>query len=375
MNTLLDSDPANIVVVDDELDNLRLLINFLSKQGYVVRPIANSNSAMEAIRAQYPDLILLDIMMPHPDGYEICRQLKADEKTCEIPVIFISALDEVLDKVKAFNIGGADYITKPFQTEELLARIQHQLTIKQQKAQLQQLNQELKRTNAELERFSSIAAHDLQAPLQGIVSSAELLKLKYENNLNEDAIARLNRIIANSLKMKELIQDLLTYAKVGVKTEKFENINCQTVVTEALANLNDAILCKNAEITFGDLPILKGDRTLLIQLFQNLIGNSIKFSHPEVKPIINISAARHDDGKWLIEVSDNGIGIEEKDFERVFEAFQRLDSAINYPGTGIGMTICKKIVEAHNGRIWIKSQLGVGTTFYLTLPSALVENR
>jgi two-component system sensor histidine kinase/response regulator len=352
------------------LVNLHLLTHVLSVKGYSVRPLPNSNLIMGAVQAKSPDLILLDIMMPHPNGYEVCTQLKANEATREIPVIFLSALDEALDKVKAFNIGGADYITKPFQTEELLARIQHQLTIKQQKAQLQQLNEELKRTNAELERFSSIAAHDLQSPLQVIVGSAELLKFKYNTNFDEDAINRINRIIKGSMRMKELIHDLLTYAKVGTQTQKFASVDCQAVLAEVVANLSEVIASSGAKITYLDLPTLRGERTQLIQLFQNLIGNSIKFSCPEVKPIINISAAQQDDGQWLIEVSDNGIGIEEKDFERIFEAFQRLDNAKNYPGTGIGMSICKKIVEAHNGRIWIKSQLGVGTIFYLTLPSS-----
>lgn len=366
---------GNILVVDDQPNNLRVLSSMLTKQGYHVRKALNGQIALTACQTALPDLILLDIMMPDMDGYEVCQRLKADEKTRDVPVIFISALDDVLDKVKAFSAGGIDYITKPFQIEEVLVRVTNQLTIQQlhrqlteQNAQLQKLNEELTRSNAELEQFAYIASHDLQSPLQAIVGYARILGWKYEKNLDDDAKRYIERIMNAGWRMTQLIEDLLAYSRVGTRTQEFKPTDCNTVLEEALGNLREEISSCGANITYSDLPAVMADRTQLMRLFQNLVSNAIKFRRPEVPPTIEITAQPKNNDEWLIEVRDNGIGIEPENFERIFEIFQRLHSYNDYPGTGIGMTICKKIVERHGGRIWVESQIGVGTTFYFTIP-------
>lgn len=395
---------GTILVVDDTPDNLRVLSSMLTKRGYTVRKALNGQRALNACETVLPDLILLDIMMPDMDGYEVCQRLKASETTREVPVIFLSALDSGPDKVKAFSAGGADYITKPFQVEEVIARIANQLTVRQlqrqlaeknarlellneeltrsnaelkqlhvqlaaQNGQFQQLNLELTRSNAELEQFASIASHDLQSPLQVIVGNADLLSWKYEALLGEDAERYIREIVRAGLRMKQLIQDLLAYSRVGSGTPKFEPADCQTLLKQALANLRSEISSSGACITHLELPKVMGNGTQLIQLFQNLISNGIKFRRPSVPPQIEISARAQNGGEWLIAVRDNGIGIESQHFQHIFEAFQRLHSGDKYPGTGLGMAICKKIVDRHGGRIWVESQLGVGTTIYFTIPS------
>ena len=369
----VDISKKDILIVDDMSDNLRVLSSMLTKQGYNVRKALNGQMALTACQTILPDLILLDIMMPGMDGYEVCQNLKADDKTRAVPVIFISALDEVFDKVKAFNAGGVDYITKPFQIEEVLARIGNQLTIQQllhslteQNGQLEQLNEELGRSNVELEQFAYIASHDLQSPLQTIITSADLLRLKYSLDANADRYV--NQIVDASMRMSQLIQDLLAYSRAGTDTIEFQPTDCKVVLEEALANLDEAISSSGASITYGELPTVMAEGTQLMRLFQNLISNAIKFRHPSIPPKIKITAEAQNDGKWIIAVRDNGIGIEPQHFERIFEIFQRLHSSKQYPGTGIGMSICKKIVERHGGRIWLESQLGVGTSFYFTIP-------
>ncbi|HEY9850260.1 MAG TPA: response regulator [Leptolyngbyaceae cyanobacterium] len=363
-----------ILLVDDKPENLRVLSQILTHHGYDVRKSSDGQTAITACKKILPDLILLDIMMPNLDGYQVCKHLKANEETRNIPIIFISALEDVGNKIEAFKVGGVDYITKPFQVEEVVARVTNQLTIRhlhyklaEKNAQLEKLNEELKKSNAELEQFAYTASHDLKSPLQAILGYAHGLNWKYEQQLDIEGKRYIEQIIHSAWRMKRLIDDLLEYSKVGTHYEEFELVDCLSVLEEALANLEEDISASHARITHSELPKVMGDRTQLMQLFQNLISNAIKFRRPEVTPEIFISANQKDKSEWLFAVRDNGIGMESHDFDRIFQIFQRLHSYKEYPGTGIGMTICKKIVERHGGRIWLESQVGVGTIFYFTI--------
>ncbi|MCT7963339.1 response regulator [Laspinema sp. D1] len=367
-----------ILIVDDQPDNLRVLSSMLVLKGYNVRKALTGEMALATCEKVVPDLILLDIMMPDLTGYEVCEFLQSNPLTSQVPVIFLSALDDITAKVKAFSSGGADYITKPFQTEEVLARIHKQLTIErlqrqllQKNQELQTLNEELQRSNAELEQFAAIASHDLQSPLQLIMGYADMLLWKYDTLLDEKGEHYLSEISKATQRMNQLIHDLLSYSRVRVGTAELETIDCEEVLTEALANLQDDINGSGACITHDPLPIVLGDRTQLIQLFQNILSNAIKFRRPQVTPEINISLTLHRENFAEFSIQDNGIGIAEEDYPLVFEIFKRIHAYHKYPGTGIGMSLCKKIVEVHGGRIWLNSQLDTGTTFFftLTLPS------
>lgn len=367
--------PRHILIVDDTPDNLRLLSKTLSEQGYEVQCAINGKLALMAVNHKTPDLILLDIKMPEMDGYEVCEKLKSKPETAEIPVIFLSALDDVLDKVKAFKIGGIDYITKPFQVEEVFARIENQLTIRSlqkelhnKNLKLQKLNQELQRSNQELEEFTYVVSHDLQQPLQTITGFAELLlALKSEINLEQEADEYVTPILDQGIRMQELIKDLLEYSRAGTKKRNFEATDCQEILRKSLAHLHGAIQDSRAMITSETLPTVMADRIQIGQLFQNLIGNGIKYQRSNVEPKIVI-AVEEKPQEWLFKVEDNGIGIKPENFERVFQVFQRLHTNQEYPGTGVGLAICKKIIDRHQGKIWIESQWGIGTTFYFTIP-------
>lgn len=359
MNQKLELQGKDILIVDDTPDNLRVLSSILAGRGCKVRKALSGKMALTICETTLPDLILLDVMMPEMDGYETCLRLKARERTCNIPVIFISALNDAMDKVKAFEVGGADYITKPFQVEEVIARIAHQLTITQ-------LTEELKRSNAELEQFASIVSHDLQSPLAGMVTLVEFMQGEYDSVLDEDGKNFLEEIATTGNRMSRLIKDLLAYSRINAKPLEFESVNCNLILDEARANLFFDVSGCGAKIVSGELPIVKGDRTQLLQLFQNLISNAIKFRRPEVPPEIDISARLKED-QWLIAIRDNGIGIPPDKGDRIFEAFHRLHTSEEYPGHGIGLTTCQKIVQRHGGKIWIESQPGEGTTFFFTI--------
>jgi light-regulated signal transduction histidine kinase (bacteriophytochrome) len=358
---------ADILIVDDTPDNLRVLSAMLTNRGYEVRKALNGQRAIASVKSEPPDLILLDIKMPEMDGYEVCKQLKASPQTSEVPIIFISALDDALDKVKAFAAGGVDYVTKPFQEAEVMARIEHQIRIQRLQNQLIQQNEELLRSNRELEQFAYVVSHDLQQPLQSVTGFVKLLQIKYDSTLDEVAQDYLNRIHDTGSRMQRLIQDLLAYAQIGKQGDDLEDIDCNHILSQVLDNLREAIANKQAIITHDQLPQVKGDETQLIQLFQNLVSNGLKFIPVDTIPTIHISVTpqKH---YWQIGVRDNGIGIQSEHLEKIFEIFQRIHSTQKYPGTGIGLATCKKIVERHYGQIWVESEFGVGTTFFFTLP-------
>lgn len=355
----------NILLVDDTPGNLRVLSAMLTKQGYDVRKALNGQRAIASVQTNPPDLILLDIKMPGMDGYSVCEQLKADPTTCDVPIIFISALDDALDKVKAFAVGGVDYVTKPFQEIEVLARIEHQLCIKRLKQQLVEHNQELARSNRELEQFARVVSHDLQQPLQSMTGFAKLILMQYQDKLDPPALDHLNRIHSSGSRMQRLIQDLLAYSKLGSRGQDIQVVDFNTVLQQALDNLHSTIA--PSQITVDSLlPNVMGYETQLVQLVQNLIGNAAKFVAPEVAPKVKLSVVQQGD-RWLFEIRDNGIGIEPQNLEKIFDIFHRTRAAKPYPGTGIGLATCKKIVENHGGRLWATSQPGEGTAFYFTI--------
>ncbi|HLI27393.1 MAG TPA: PAS domain S-box protein [Chloroflexota bacterium] len=239
--------------------------------------------------------------------------------------------------------------------------------LKQTAAALAQQTVELARSNAELQQFAYVASHDLQEPLRMVASYTQLLARRYRGQLGPEADEFIAFAVDGAQRMQRLINDLLAYSRVGTQGRPLEPVDCGRVVDQVLADLGAAIAESGAVITREPLPVVRADPSQLGQVFQNLLSNAIKF-HGTAPPRIHVGAAREGD-EWRLWVRDNGIGIAPEYAERIFVIFQRLHTQQEYPGTGIGLAICKKIVERHGGRIWVESAPGAGATFYFTLPA------
>jgi PAS domain S-box len=238
-------------------------------------------------------------------------------------------------------------------------------------SQRKKLEDELRRSNEELEQFAYVASHDLQEPLRTISSFTQLLERRYHNKLDEDADEFMEYVVEAAQRMQQMILDLLEYSRVVTKGGFFKDVNTDESLDKALFNLKGTIENTNATVTHDDLPILIGDESQLIKVFQNLISNAIKFKKPEISPKIHISASLDDKrDEYVFSVSDNGIGMDPQYAERIFTIFQRLHTLDEYQGSGIGLSITKRIIERHGGRVWVKSSIGNGSTFYFTIPTS-----
>jgi PAS domain S-box-containing protein len=237
---------------------------------------------------------------------------------------------------------------------------------KQAEEALKQTAARLELSNTELEQFAFVASHDLQEPLRMVTSYVQLLARRYRDKLDADADKFIGNAVDGATRMHRIINDLLAYSRVSRKGEPFTAVECSTAYEQAISNLQASIEESGATVTRDDLPSVMGDTSQLTQLFQNLIGNAIKFRKEE-PPRVHVSAV-HDDQRWTLSVKDNGIGIDPQYAERIFVIFQRLHTREAYPGTGIGLALCKTIAERHGGRIWVDSEIGKGATFHFTLP-------
>jgi light-regulated signal transduction histidine kinase (bacteriophytochrome) len=237
-----------------------------------------------------------------------------------------------------------------------------------EKRKVEAANQELARSNAELEQFAYVASHDLQEPLRMVSSYTQLLEHRYGDTLDDKAKKYIFYAVDGARRMQGLINDLLVYSRVGTRAQPLERTDSHAALGEAIHNLSSALAESGALVTNGDLPIVAADRSQLVQLFQNLLGNAVKFHGPD-SPRIYVSAEPRGD-EWVFCVRDNGIGIEAQHFDRIFVIFQRLHTREEFPGTGIGLALCKRVVERHGGRIWVESEPGVGSSFYFSLRGA-----
>jgi signal transduction histidine kinase len=225
---------------------------------------------------------------------------------------------------------------------------------------------ELAHSNADLKAFAHVVSHDLKEPLRVITGFLALLEKRYKDKLDKDGMEYIKFTVDSAKRMDELIKDILEYSQVGTKDKEFKPVDCLSVLSKAIFNLQVAIQESGATVTHDNLPTVMADSTLLASLFQNLLGNAIKF-HGDEAPKVHISAKRKED-EWVFSVCDNGIGIDPQFQEQIFTAFRRLHTRDEYPGTGIGLATCKKIIEYHGGRLWVKSETGIGSTFYFTIP-------
>lgn len=357
-----------LLIVDDTPENLQLLIGMMDKNVYKVRPVTSGAHALKAARVHPPDLVLLDIMMPEMDGYAVCEQMKADPNLREIPIIFISALSDALDKVKAFKAGGVDYISKPFNFAEVEARIQTHLKLCRQKRELQESRDKL----AELEQLRDglvhMIVHDMKSPLAALGMAVDLLKEAVPpRDMYVEEILRNARLGVNSL--LEMTNQMLDLSRLesGAMSLVLEPGNLSETVRSACALFSLLDSNHRLEVQVNGVLPASYDAAVIQRVVGNLVGNALKYT-PETGGRVCIDAFRDGDSV-RISVADNGPGIPQEFISKVFEKFVRVPGSRKIQGTGLGLTFCKMAIEAHGGRIGVESIEGKGSTFWFLLPA------
>jgi signal transduction histidine kinase len=384
-----------ILIVDDKKENLFSLKTLLQLHLYDTDIAESGEEALKKILKNEYELIILDVQMPGMDGYEVAENITGYSKSKDIPIIFLSAVN--IDKrfiAKGYSSGGVDYITKPFDPELLLLKIKTfsrlykqtkelndiklnlEQKVEKRTAELKHANKELQTSNAELQQYAFIASHDLQEPLRKIITFSQILKERF--NSNNDAAQYINRIISSSERMRTLINDLLNYSKLTI-TPEFVKTPLNLVVQDTITDLEISIKEAGGKIIVEQLPSLKIIPDQMRQAFQNIISNAVKFSKHGIPPVINIwsdftneksvESPPSPNGNYCrIYISDNGIGFNKQYLDKIFTMFQRLHARSEYEGTGIGLSIVKKIIEKHDGIVTARSEENEGATFIIVLP-------
>ncbi|MGD1856785.1 MAG: ATP-binding protein [Leptolyngbyaceae cyanobacterium] len=364
----MSNDVIKILLVEDNSADAYLLNKFLAAVEHIeLTQVGCLDEAIHCLQENRFDAVLLDLSLPDSHGLNTVKRIH--QVNPKMPILVLTGLDDEEIAIAALREGAQDYLVKgEIQRTWLVRAIYYAIERQQNLDKLQHLNDELTRSNQELEQFAYVVSHDLQQPLQGIFGYAKILAHTYHNRPNEPANQYIDQIINASQHMSQLIQDLLTYARVNQVQQVCNLTDCNQVIAQVLTELQPSIDENHAVVTKeNELPTLCAHETQLTQLFQNLLSNALKYHPLEKAPHVQVSA-KHQENEWCFSVHDNGIGINPEHFNQVFQIFQRLHTKEEYPGTGIGLATCKKIVENHGGRIWVDSQPAQGTTFYFTLP-------
>lgn len=367
-----------ILIVDDIPKNIQLLGKILENRGYRVLAATDGEQALKAAERHSPDLILLDIMMPGLSGYDVCGELKADEELSEIPVIFLTARSDEEDIIKGFELGGSDYVTKPFNSGELLVRIQTHLSLKKARDQIIEQQEELRQITKTKDKLYSIVAHDLKGALAGISGLADIVDEELGEETDNDGIKNYINLISNSSTSANLIlENLLSWTnmqwgELEIDPEKFslrEEIDIIIHLYHTLANKKGIEISVESE---AETDIIFADKQMISTVVRNLISNAIKFSNKRDR--ITIQVEESDTGNTVkLSVKDEGTGMSEDIQQNIFNPDNRpkRKGTDNEGGIGLGLLMCKEFIEAHNGEIYVESKLGEGSEFSFNFP---VEN-
>lgn len=374
-----------LLVVDDVQTNVLLLKALLGKEGYGILVANNGQEALEVIRNENPDLILLDVMMPGMDGFEVAERLKSEEFRCEIPIIFLTALDDTQSIVNGFKLGVGDFISKPFRKEELMVRIKHQLSLVAARRIIEEKNEELRKTIAGRDKMYSVIAHDLRSPMASIKMLCNTIMMSIDQQtVPGDVFEMLEMTNKTAEEVFSLLDNLLKWTKsqLGKLSNVPQPIDMVGLVDgvievfKPIAQSKSISLELNSEIEFVNVII---DIEMIKSVVRNLISNAIKFSHKDtvvmvhvkVQDITNENATGEGNGKEvLVTVSDKGCGIKKEDQGKLLNEATHFTTfgTDSEEGSGLGLLLCKDFVSKNHGRLWFTSEEGVGSNFNFTIP-------
>ncbi|HNX26610.1 MAG TPA: response regulator [Phycisphaerae bacterium] len=358
----------SIAIVDDTPANLKLLENMLREQGYRVLAFPRGDFALRGFERNQPDLILLDINMPGIDGFELCRKLKENEKLRDIPVIFISAYNETIDKVKAFSVGGVDYVTKPFQFEEVIARITTHLKISNLQRELARKFKEQKELEELKDNLIHMIVHDMRSPLQGMLGYLELLQ-NDSALLGETHRDYVNMLEQSGKMLINMISDLLDVTRLEKNNMPISRQLCdmRTIIEQSIKNLGYLAENRIDALIPESKVMLMCDRELITRVVVNIVGNALKYEPVGMKVRI---ACSQSENNVSVSIADDGPGIPEEYHQKIFEKFGQLsaDGGRKPLSSGLGLTFARLAVEAHGGNIALTSEMNKGSTFTFELP-------
>ncbi|NIA29813.1 MAG: response regulator [Actinobacteria bacterium] len=365
MESRVENDKALIFIVDDVAKNLQVLGTILKRQNYKIAFATNGKQALENINNISPDLILLDVMMPELDGFEVCKRLKADEKTKDIPVIFLTAKTEIEDVVNGFELGAVDYVTKPFNATELLARVKTHVELKRSREKLQELV-------ATKDMFFSIIAHDLRSPFATISAFISLISKYFGKIPKEEIDELLESLKETSDSTRELLDNLLQWSRSQTGTIQFSP---EMVAVGEMIKTNLGLLTETAEnkkislkprLDFtGEIKI---DKDMIDLVIRNLVINALKFTPSGGEITV---ATQKTDGTVEISVNDTGVGIAPEMIPKLFSVADKISTVgtAGEKGSGLGLILCKEFVEKHSGKLVVESRVGEGSSFRIQLPA------
>jgi len=363
-------DVVSILMVDDNPANLQVLTSMLKQSGWRPRPVTSGQLGLQAARNEPPDLVLLDVNMPEMNGYEVCEQLKADTRLAGIPVIFVSALGETMDKVRGFAVGGVDYITKPFQLDEVRARVTAHLELRRQRRELQASYDKLRESERLRDSLVHMIVHDLRSPLTAISAYLQLFGQEAKEKLGAETQEDIASAMHATRNMVRMINGILDVSKMEAQMMKLDLRECDLVqvVGQSLDDLESLVGARRLAFERPAAPArVLADQEIVSRIVQNLLANALRFTPADGEIRVGVVVeAEH----VRVFVADTGPGIPPDFRESIFDKFVQLDGSALHRNrtTGLGLAFCKLAVEAHGGRIGVDSELGKGSSFWFTLP-------